>query len=146
MGALVAQVKAGMVAGAALVAAGTLALVGLHNPAVPGYLLNPAVTRATVKRTVCVPGWADTQRPDTSYTTALKRRQLPPGARLGDYEEDHLIPLSLGGAPRETRNLRPVPWPEAHRKNRDELRAHRDLCAGRTTLAAARARMYADWH
>jgi hypothetical protein len=30
---------------------------------------------------------------------------------LGRYEEDHLIPLSVGGSPRSPKNL----WPESYR-------------------------------
>ncbi len=74
---------------------------------VPAYLLNPAVTEATIAATICTPGWTATVRPSSSYTTALKRRQLPANANLADYEEDHLMPLALGGAPRDERNLRP---------------------------------------
>ena len=76
---------------------------------------NPAVTPQTVTTTICVPGWARTVRPPRGLTSYLKRRQLAglgyPDQRMRDYEEDHLIPLSLGGAPADRRNL----WPEPRR-------------------------------
>jgi len=99
--------------------------------------LNPAVTQATVKATVCRPGWTATIRPPASYTNTLKRRQLPKGADLKAYEEDHLIPLALGGAPRDPANLRPIPLDRAKRDDVVETRLHRQLCAGTITLAQA---------
>jgi hypothetical protein len=49
-------------------------------------------------------GWTETVRPDECYTEALKIK----GSRMSDYEEDHLIPLELGGSLSSPRNL----WPE----------------------------------
>src|SRR5262249_52771193 len=73
----------------------------------PG-VLNPEVTQATLATTVCVPGYSKRIRPPASYTGELKRRQirewgLPGGPE--DYQEDHLISLSLGGHPTDERNL-----------------------------------------
>jgi hypothetical protein len=63
------------------------------------------------------------------------------------YELDHLIPRSLGGAD-AVENL----WPErlggscnAHHKDRLEVFAHKEFCAGRLTLDAARALFTGDW-
>lgn len=78
--------------------------------------VNPKVTQSNVHSTICVPGWTATVRPPLSYTEPLKIRQLHSGyawrgdTRLADYEEDHLIPLELGGAPTSVKNL----WPEPH--------------------------------
>lgn len=116
---------------------------------VPPYLLNPAVTQASIGTTVCVAGWTDTVRPPSSYTTALKAGQL--AARgvtnpdLSAYEEDHLVPLALGGAPRDERNLWPEPIAQARIKDVDESRLHRDVCAGRVGLDSARLEIYAKW-
>ena len=99
--------------------------------------LNPAVTQATIKTTVCRSGWTAIIRPPASYTNTLKRRQLPKGADLKAYEEDHLIPLALGGAPRDPVNLRPIPLDRAKRDDVVESRLHRQLCAGTITLAQA---------
>jgi hypothetical protein len=51
------------------------------------------------------------------------------------YEEDHLILLELGVAPRPTRNLWPEPWPQAHRS--DENAWKKELCNGPLTLRQA---------
>jgi hypothetical protein len=105
--------------------------------------LNPEVTQATVAATVCVPGYSKRIRPPASYTGALKRRQirewdLPGGPQ--DYQEDHLISLSLGGHPTDPRNLWPEPRPRADDVDRIELDLHEDVCAGRITLGEAQTR------
>jgi hypothetical protein len=65
-----------------------------------------------------------------------------------DYEEDHLIPLELGGAPRDPHNL----WPEprygaktASSKDSVENKLKSAVCAGRATLAAARNAIAINW-
>ena len=66
---------------------------------------NPAVTQANIGQTICVSGYTATIRPDSSITTELKKEQLATGyaykgdTATGDYEEDHLISLEIGGAP-----------------------------------------------
>src|SRR6266704_4636963 len=76
-------------------------------------VLNPAVTPATIKTTICVVGWTATIRPPSSYTSQLKAQQMAsehlPGSPA-DYEEDHRVSLELGGAPSDPMNLSP----EAH--------------------------------
>src|SRR5262245_58941588 len=81
----------------------------------PG-VLNPDVTQATIKSTICTRGWTKTIRPPTSYTNALKVKQMREygvGGRRSDYQEDHLISLELGGHPTDPRNLWPEPYPTA---------------------------------
>jgi len=74
--------------------------------------LNPDVRQETIQSTICVRGWTRSVRPPSQYTSALKRRQMRDleyeDPRVSDYEEDHLIALSLGGAPYAEKNL----WPE----------------------------------
>ena len=41
----------------------------------PG-VTNPAVTKATIGTTICVKNWTKTIRPPTSYTNALKAKQM----------------------------------------------------------------------
>lgn len=109
-------------------------------PTITG-VLNPAVTQANINQTVCVPNWTDTIRPPTSYTQALKKRQLK-DLGYGDhnykhYEEDHFIPLALGGNPTAIGNLWPEPWPQAHNSDPYEAYLHRQLCAGHESLTHA---------
>jgi hypothetical protein len=105
--------------------------------------LNPDVTQATLATTVCVPGYSKRIRPPASYTGDLKRHQireweLPGGPE--DYQEDHLISLSLGGDPTDPRNLWPEPRPRADDVDRIEIALHEDVCAGRITLLEAQTR------
>ncbi|MDX6527381.1 MAG: hypothetical protein QOI43_2892, partial [Gaiellales bacterium] len=81
----------------------------------PG-VLNPDVTQATIRSTVCRPGWTRTVRPPVSYTNALKARGLRQYGLRGppsSFQEDHLISLELGGNPTDPRNLWPEPYPRA---------------------------------
>jgi hypothetical protein len=68
------------------------------------------VTQANIDQTICVSGYTTTVRPPESVTEAVKVRAMAAYglAGLGSYELDHLIPLELGGAPADIRNL----WPE----------------------------------
>jgi hypothetical protein len=102
---------------------------------------NPAVTQASIKKTICVSGWTATMRPSTSYTNALKTKQMVQYLETGspsDYEEDHLIPLELGGSPRSPRNLWPEPHPRADTVDTIETSLKRQVCKGLITLALAR--------
>lgn len=116
---------------------------------VPGYLLDPNVTQETINSTVCVVGWTARVRPPSSYTTPLKRRQLA-AANAADqtpshYEEDHWIPLELGGAPRDERNLWPEPIADARVKDAAENTLHARVCDGTLGLRSARLIMWANW-
>jgi hypothetical protein len=108
----------------------------------PG-VLNPQVTQATIRDTICRRGWTRTIRPPVSYTNDLKRRQLreyglrgPPSA----YQEDHLISLELGGDPVDPRNLWPEPYPRAASVDAIENDLNRRVCAGALTLDEAQRR------
>lgn len=120
--------------------AGALTGCAGTTPALIGSL-NPDVTQATISQTICKAGWAKSVRPPASYTSKLKRQQLPAGASMREFSEDHLMPIELGGAPRDPANLRPVPVAKAKADDKEENRLHRSVCAGSMTLAAARVKM-----
>jgi len=114
----------------------------------PG-VLNPAVTPATVRSTICRRGWTRTVRPPVSYTNDLKRAQMrayrlrgPPSA----YQEDHLISLELGGDPTDPRNLWPEPYPRAATVDRIENDLNHRVCAGSLTLDQAQRKESALKH
>jgi hypothetical protein len=106
---------------------------------------------ASAKKTICVPNWTDTVRPPTSYTNKLKVQGIADygftDKTLGHYEEDHLIPLAVGGSPRSPNNL----WPEkyagkwgARVKDKLERYMHDRVCDGTIRLSKAR-KAFRDW-
>ena len=102
--------------------------------------LNPAVTQATIRRTICLHGWTKTVRPAVSYTNALKVKQMREYGEAGDladYQEDHLISLELGGAPADPRNLWPEPYPRAATVDAIENDLNEKVCTGAISLADA---------
>jgi hypothetical protein len=107
---------------------------------------NRAVTQATINSTICVVGWTATIRPPSTYTGYLKTAQLAyfglPGTNA-DYEEDHFIPLELGGSAFDTRNLWPESWVGANISDPLENQLRQKVCAGQLTLAQARAQIRA---
>ena len=115
--------------------------------------LNPAVTQANIGSTICISGWSATVRPPTAYTGAVKRRLMRqagiPASRASAYELDHVVPLSIGGAPTDVHNLRLQAWAGpngATAKDVIEANLHRAVCRGRVSLAAARSCMAGNWH
>lgn len=62
-----------------------------------------------------------------------------------DYEEDHLIPLEIGGDPRDPRNLWPQPINEAHVKDRLENVLHMKVCAKQLPLPETQKCISVDW-
>jgi hypothetical protein len=105
----------------------------------PG-VLNPDVTQANIRSTICRTGWTATIRPSTDYTNALKAKQMRQYGETGslsDYQEDHLISLELGGNPTDPRNLWPEPYPRAADVDKIENELNDQVCSGQLTLAEA---------
>lgn len=109
------------------------------------FALNPAVTPAAIDATICVPGWAASVRPASSYTRAFERRALQAGADPRGFVVDHQLPISLGGAPRDPANLRLQAVAAAKAKDLDERRLHRAVCSGRMGLEAAQDELLRRW-
>ena len=118
---------------------------------------NPDITQDNIRETICNPRWSTKSiRPLASYTNHLKVEQIREygysDSTLKDYEEDHFIPLELGGNPTDPRNL----WPEpldtsipdggAHSKDRVENHLHAQVCAGNLTLEQAQREITEDWY
>jgi hypothetical protein len=116
--------------------------------------INPDVTAQTIDQTICVRGWTRSVRPGVRYTERLKKSQIRAygyaDTRPWQYEEDHLIPLDLGGSPDSPLNL----WPEPHlgagvfgsyAKDRLEARMVKLVCRHQLSLDRARAMMATDW-
>lgn len=108
----------------------------------PG-VLNPNVTQANIRSTICKRGWTATIRPPVSYTNALKVKQMRQYGETGstsDYQEDHLISLEMGGSPTDPRNLWPEPYPRASQMDQIENQLNSEICDGQLTLAQAQQR------
>jgi hypothetical protein len=105
----------------------------------PG-VVDPRVTPANVRTTICVSGWSKSVRPPSDYTSQLKVEQLRSYGLAGspsDYQEDHLISLEIGGNPTDPRNLWPEPYPRASEVDRIENELHRRVCEGSLGLREA---------
>jgi hypothetical protein len=125
---------------------------GLPDLACTPGALNSAVTQDTIKQTICVSGYTATIRPSTSYTNNLKTEQIIAygysDTSKSDYEEDHFIPLEIGGSPDNAANLWPEPYSGtygAKTKDKVENYLHTEICNGSLTLAAAQQEMQLNW-
>jgi len=125
---------------------------------IPNLQITPGAVRAGLsKAKICSIKWGKDER---HVTAAMKRqvfaaygysgyddpRCVPAGKRT--CEIDHLISRELGGAD-EVSNL----WPQAYgtspwnavKKDTLENRLHKEMCAGKITLKAARDMLVTDW-
>ena len=128
------------------------AYLPLPDPTCQPGAFNADVTQSTIDTTICVSGWTATVRPSSSYTTALKKTQIVEygytDTSTSDYEEDHFIPLELGGSPKSALNL----WPEpeygtktAGNKDTVENKLKKAVCAGDVSLSDAQDAIVTDW-
>lgn len=132
----------------------------LPNPSLTPGAINPNVTQGNIHQTICRDDYARSIRPEEGYTERLKRQGIRQygyaqqvgraGYRLSNYEEDHLVPLELGGSPDSPQNL----WPEPHNvvggwgsytKDKLEDRMRDLVCRGEVPLAQAQREIATDW-
>lgn len=123
-------------------------LYALPDPRCTPGAVDPAVTQTDIETTICRAGYARAIRPPESATEPEKLASMaaygetgPPG----EYEYDHLIPLELGGAANDRRNLWPEPGASPNPKDALEDRLHELVCAGELGLATARRAIATDW-
>lgn len=123
-------------------------------PILPDPTLTPgAINDELTKAEICDPHWrTKTERPDVDYTDKVKVEQLKarhyPSLNKKLYEEDHLIPLEIGGNSTDLRNLWPQAWKGkcgAHVKDRLENRMHELVCTGKVDLNRAQLEIAANW-
>ena len=98
---------------------------------------------------MCVPGYAKKVRAVPAW---LKRQAYAEYEitqyKTGDYEVDHLIPLSLGGS-NSIRNLWPqstktAPW-NSYVKDALERKLHKLVCADQLDLKTAQSEIASNW-
>src|SRR6266851_4932585 len=127
------------------------------DPARTPGAINPDITQENIDETICNPRWSTKSiRPEASYTNRMKIEQIGEygysDSRLRDYEEDHFIPLELGGNPTDPKNLWPEPFetsiPDggAHAKDKVENYLHAEVCSGSLTLDQAQREISEDWY
>ncbi|MFH9352940.1 hypothetical protein [Kitasatospora sp. NPDC017646] len=142
--------------GAALDATCSQAYLPLPDPSCTPGATNPDVTQDTIDSTICVSGYSTSIRPSTTYTNRLKVQQIAQygyaDTSTADYEEDHFIPLSLGGNPTDPNNL----WPEPRYatgasglystdKDTVEYKLYRAVCNHQVDLVPAQQAIVNDW-
>jgi hypothetical protein len=129
--------------------------------------LNPAVTQGTIKQTICSAKWVAAARPSPTKLASQLQASLTAygytGQAAGNYVEDQLISINLGGSPTNPANL----WPEPFRliaqpsgqnslngfpvdfgmrtKTAYESWLNQMVCAGSLPLAKAQQRLTANW-
>jgi hypothetical protein len=92
---------------------------------------------------ICDPGYSRSHRMPYPESSAIKRRMVPYGHSMSEYELDHIVPLCLGGS-NNSSNLMLQPWPEARQKDRLEIFACRKVCEGSMSLETGR-NLFVDW-
>ena len=120
----------------------------LPDPGCTPGAVNPSASQADIRSTICLSGWTATVRPPESYTEPLKAAQITAYGDAGPisgYEEDHLVPLELGGSPTAVGNLWPEPGASPNPKDAVENAGKRAVCDGSMTLTAAQQAIASDW-
>lgn len=112
---------------------------------------DPQVTQSNIKDTICKSGYTKTVRPPLSVTEKIKKQVMKNYGYTDspkNYELDHLIPLEIGGAPRDVKNL----WPEPssiklnfHEKDKFENYLHAQVCSGKMNLFTAQNQIATNW-
>lgn len=127
----------------------------LPDPNLTPGVADPAVTQANIKESICKAdhfSWSEGHMPPKSFLQGIEKDQLKAygysDETLSHYQMDHLIPLSLGGHPTDTRNI----WPQqliaqwsARRKDFLEEKLHEKVCKGELTLDDARKQIQTNW-
>jgi hypothetical protein len=112
----------------------------------------PGAVLTTSKADICNDVSTTAIRPPDEYTDKLKVAQITEygwqDKKTGDYEEDHLISLEIGGDPDDPRNL----WPEPHAgvygslvKDRVENWLHKHICDGSMSVVDAQNGIKTNW-
>lgn len=124
----------------------------LPNPSLTPGAIDNSIKQQNIHQTVCIKGYTKTIRPPANYTNKLKKRQLREygydDRNPKHYEEDHLIPLSIGGNPKDPQNLWPEPrnseW-SAAKKDQLEFVIYRMVCRNEIPLKDAQAEIASNW-
>ena len=120
----------------------------LPDPKCTPGAIDPAVTQDNIDSTICIPGYTKTVRPPVSITEPQKLESMKAYGFTdspGNYEFDHLIPLELGGAPDDAKNLWPQPHSSSFTKDGLENYLHGQVCSGNMDLKSAQHEIATNW-
>ena len=123
----------------------------LPDPKCTPGTIDSSVTQDNIYSTICVSGYTKTVRPPVSITEPQKFESMKAYGVTdspSNYEFDHLIPLEIGGAPDDMKNL----WPESHHttpnsydKDTLENYLHKQVCSGAMDLQTAQNEIATNW-
>jgi hypothetical protein len=119
----------------------------LPDPACTPGAIDPAVTQANIKSTICRSGYTATVRPPAAQTNRAKFKVTYVAYKVKQStssELDHLVSLEIGGA-NDIANLWPEVGKQPNPKDSVENALHRAVCSGTVTLAAAQQAIASDW-
>ncbi len=120
----------------------------LPDPRCTPGAISAAVTQGNLDATICRSGYTRTVRPPESVTEPEKLASMAAYGDSGsphEYEYDHLVPLELGGAPNDPRNLWPEPGGSPNAKDRLEDRLRKLVCEGQLDLVTAQRQVATSW-
>ena len=109
--------------------------------------VNADVKQSDIDSTICKSGWTATVRPPSSLMSRMKAKSARSYgvARDVDGEYDHLIPLELGGATDDPRNLWFEPGHIPNPKDAVEHKLNDAVCSGLITLGTAQHAIAKRW-
>lgn len=111
--------------------------------------VDPTVTQNNIDSTICISGYTKTVRPPVSVTESQKLESMKAYGFTdspNNYEFDHLIPLELGGAPDDMRNIWPEPHSSSSTKDSVENYLHDQVCSGNMKLKTAQELIARNWY
>jgi hypothetical protein len=117
----------------------------------PNAAITPGAVASSDPAMVCIRGYSRRVRPAYDYAwrrfrVSVFRAYGIPHEKWKNFTIDHDVPLSLGGAPEDIRNVWPEPKAEAKRKDEVEDALLAAACYRHTvTLAAAQAAIARNW-
>ena len=106
------------------------------------------MSQGNIHAMICRPGYSRSVRPAESVSEPEKLQSLAAYGEDGppsQYEYDHLVPLELGGASNDPRNLWPEPGASPNPKDELEDRLHSMVCSGEIGLVAAQRQIARNW-
>jgi len=123
-------------------------LYSLPDPRCTPGAIDRAVSQKILGTTICRDAFTASERPPESVSEPEKRASLAAYGDTGplpDYEYDHLIPLELGGAANDLRNLWPEPGASPNPKDTLDSWLNELACQGRMGPGAAQRLIARDW-